>query len=80
MTDLLIGIAGATLILLAFVLNELHIWSEDSLAYDVTNFIGGALLVWYAWLIHSWPFVVLNGVWTLVALRDSISDMRRPRA
>jgi hypothetical protein len=40
--ELLIGIAGAALILLAFILNEFHIWSEDGLAYDATNLVGGA--------------------------------------
>lgn len=75
--DLFVGIAGAALVLIAFVLNELHVWNEDDLVYDLTNLIGGALLVWYSWLINSWPFAILNGVWTLVALRDVILDLRR---
>ena len=77
--ELFIGIAGAALILLAFILNELHIWSEDDLAYDITNLVGGASLFWYSWQIHSWPFAILNGVWTLVALRDVFLDARRAR-
>jgi hypothetical protein len=77
MTDLVVGVIGAALILLAFILSETHVWSEDDLAYDVTNLIGGALLFWYSWQIHSWPFAILNGVWTLVALRDVILDARR---
>lgn len=75
--ELAIGIAGAAVILLAFILNEVHIWNEDMLVYDTANLIGGALLVWYSWLIQSWPFAILNGVWTLVALRDVLLDTRR---
>ena len=75
--ELIIGIAGAALILLAFILSETHVWSEDDLTYDAVNLIGAALLIWYSWLIHSWPFAILNGVWALVALRDVILDARR---
>lgn len=66
----LIGSAGALLLLIAFVLNEAHVWSEDERRYDLVNLAGAGLLVAYAWLIHSYPFLILNAVWALVALRD----------
>lgn len=74
---LLIGTIGATLVLIAFTLNQFHIWKDDELRYDVMNLLGGALLVTYAILLRSWPFAVLNGVWTLVSLRDSLLDAQR---
>lgn len=74
---LLIGTLGATLILIAFVLNQLHVWKDDEFRYDIVNVLGAALLVVYAILLRSWPFAVLNGVWTLVSLRDAINDVRR---
>ena len=73
----LIGTAGATLILIAFVLNQFHVWKDDDLLYDTVNFVGAALLVTYAVLLGSWPFAVLNGVWTIVSLRDAFLDVQR---
>ncbi|MFH0890512.1 MAG: hypothetical protein V1856_00580 [Candidatus Liptonbacteria bacterium] len=75
-----IGALGALIILIAFILLETGRWSSEGLAYDLANLIGGALLTYYAWLLQSWPFFVLNGIWTLVALRDVVRDSRSNRA
>lgn len=74
---LFIGILGAGLILLAFVLGQLHVWKDTSLIYDAVNFIGAVLLVIYGLMIEGYPFVALNGVWALVSLRDIIIDIKR---
>jgi len=73
----LIGFTGATLILIAFVLNQIKKWRDDDLVYDVFNFIGGALMVYYALLILSYPFAVLNSVWALVSLKDILIKPRK---
>ncbi len=73
----LIGILGAGLILIAFVLEQSHRWRDDELRYDVVNFIGGVLLVLYALLVSAYPFAVLNGVWAFVSLRDTVRDLRK---
>lgn len=70
----LIGSLGASLMLLAFVMLQIKKWPSDGVTYDLANLLGGALLVCYAWLLRSWPFLILNGIWTLVALRDLIRD------
>lgn len=76
----IVGICGASIILLAFILNELHHLSNDSLAYDIMNLVGAVLLCLYAYLISSWPFLVLNAVWAIVSARDVMIDlMRKPR-
>lgn len=72
-----IGVLGAAMLLLAFILNQLHIWKDEYFIYDLCNMIGGGLLVWYALLLSSYPFAVLNGVWGLVSLKDVITDYRR---
>ena len=74
---LAIGIAGATIVLIAFVLNQTGVWKTSDLTYDLVNFVGGGLLVWYAILIGSWPFAILNGVWTAVALRDVLVTLSK---
>ncbi len=72
----LLGILGAGLILLAFVLNEFNIINKDNLSYDMLNFIGALILVIYAYLIESYPFMVLNLIWMLVSFRDLWKRMK----
>lgn len=72
-----IGILGASLILIAFILEQFKIWKNDWLRYDAVNLIGSILLVWYGLMINGYPFVVLNGIWALVSLRDVIIDLRK---
>lgn len=68
---LIIGVVGAGLILLAFTLNEIRKWSVADLQYQIVNLVGAGLLILYSWLIASWPFLVLNIVWFLVALKHT---------
>ncbi len=63
------------LILIAFFQVQRHTWSQDSLKYDIVNFIGSSLLVFYAVTGGAWPFVILNGIWALYSLKDIIADI-----
>lgn len=72
-----IGSLGALCILIGFILNQIGKWKPRQFSYDMVNFVGSALLIWYAFLLHSTPFMILNGVWALVSLRDVIRDMRK---
>ena len=65
-----IGIVGMFLLIVAFFMNQTHRWKDDDLIYDAANFVGAFILVVYAWLILSWPFLILNCVWAAVSLRD----------
>jgi hypothetical protein len=65
--DLLSG-AGVVLILAAFALSTLKKLNVDSKAYFLLNAAGGALACAGAYLVGSVPFVVLEGVWTAVAV------------
>jgi hypothetical protein len=65
-----IGIAGATIILVFFILDQAHKISPDEKTYDFFNFLGSGLLILYSVLIDAWPFTVLNTVWALYSLRD----------
>ncbi|MDP2695943.1 MAG: hypothetical protein Q8O87_01675 [bacterium] len=76
-TTIIIGSVGATLILITFFLNQFHKLSNDSLIYDVINFIGGVLLLIYSILLDSVPFMVVNAVWSIVSLKDIITDLGR---
>ncbi|MBT6143128.1 hypothetical protein HOH51_01300 [bacterium] len=66
----ILGVIGMLLILVAFTMNQLQKWTHESLAYDLVNFLGSVLLVYYAFVLQSVPFIVLNLVWALVSLKD----------
>jgi len=70
-----IGIVGATLILVAFILEQTKIWNNEMLKYDLVNFVGSAMLVYYGMVLKGYPFVVLNSVWALVSLHDVLTDI-----
>jgi len=72
-----IGIIGAALILISFLLEQTNVWKNSDLSYDLTNFIGSAFLVVYGALISAYPFIVLNLVWMIFSLRDVFLDMKR---
>jgi hypothetical protein len=75
-TVTIIGIIGATIILMAFLFNQFGRWANESRAYDVANVLGSGFLMYYAYLLESWPFLVLNAVWLIVSLRDVIKSYR----
>ncbi len=74
----LIGLIGMSLILSAFVMNQVHKWRDDCLEYDGVNAAGSILLVYYAFTIASWPFLFLNAVWFVVSMRDVFLDLEKP--
>lgn len=77
----LIGSVGVAFMLTAFLLNVLRFMSADGYAYATLNLVGGALACYSSWLIAFMPFVVLEGVWALVAaLALARKLFRRPFA
>lgn len=62
-----ISALGVSLILLAFVLVTFR-WSTPDKPITLTlNLVGAGLACWGAALIESYPFVVLEATWALVA-------------
>lgn len=65
----IIGVLGMLLILLAFVFDEfVRNFNQNTAIYNVINIFGSGMLVYYAFSIHSWPFIILNAVWLIVAI------------
>ena len=62
-----IGFAGVALLLLAFLLNVVKLMRSDGYPYTALNLVGAALACYSSYLISFMPFVVLEGVWALVA-------------
>ena len=63
-----IGFVGVALLLLAFVLNLLKLLRPNGFCYMGLNFVGAALACYSSYIIMFMPFVLLEGVWALVAL------------
>ncbi len=73
----LIGVAGVTLLLIAFAGNILRRLDEQGALYLLLNLFGAGLAAFYAWRTGSIPFVVLEAAWAAAALARLISGIRR---
>jgi hypothetical protein len=62
-----IGSIGVALLLLAFFGNAIGRLGAASTPYHLLNATGAALAAWASWQIGFVPFVVLEGIWCLVA-------------
>ena len=64
----IVGIFGLSLILTAYFLNYQKIVKRDSRAYDLLNLFGGLSLLYYSLALGGLAFVVLQIVWSGLAL------------
>ena len=63
------GMIGVLCILIAFLLDEFYKKiNAETVPYNLLNILGSGLLIYYAYTLESWPFVVLNGVWMIAAV------------
>jgi len=62
-----IGLTGVTILLVAFFLNLRGRVRKDDISYLLMNFLGAGLACLASVLLHYWPFIILEGCWTLVS-------------
>ena len=74
-TDI-VGSAGVGLILLAYFLGTEKLLKQDGKLYFVMNIIGAGLATVASVLLGYWPFVILEGAWTLVSLYGLMKAMK----
>ena len=72
----IIGTLGVGLILLAYFLNTARLLERNKSAFYVMNIIGAALACYASLLIEYFPFVILEGTWTLVSIYGLMKTMR----
>ena len=71
-----IQIAGALAILVGFVLAQAQVLDVRSWSYLWLNAVGAGILSVAAWYERQWGFLLLEGVWTLVAVAGLIQKTR----
>lgn len=64
----IIGAVGVGLILLAYFLNTFNLIANEGKFFFLINIIGAGIACYASWLIHYWPFVILEGIWTIISL------------
>lgn len=72
----IIGTIGVGLILLAYFLNTAKMLERNKRAFYVMNIIGASLACYASFLIDYFPFVILEGTWTLVSIYGLMKTMR----
>ena len=72
MNGAILGILGAILLLLAFIMLELKILAREKYHFHILNLAGSLLLGFYAYGIGSIIFIALNIIWAGVAVYEII--------
>ena len=72
----IIGLIGVALILVAYFLNTETLIRVNGKLFYVMNTIGAVLACYASYLISYWPFVILEGTWTLVSIYGLMRTMR----
>ncbi|MBS1542200.1 MAG: hypothetical protein JST14_01095 [Bacteroidetes bacterium] len=70
------GFIGVTILLLAFFLNLYDLLRKDSINYLLLNSIGAGIACLASVLLNYWPFIILEGCWTLVSLAGLLRVLR----
>jgi hypothetical protein len=77
MIDLLLEVMGAILILVAFVLAQFRGLDRHGFPYLALNLVGAAILADSAAIHRQWGFLLLQGVWGIVALWGLLGFLRQ---
>jgi hypothetical protein len=75
-TDI-IGFIGVTILLIAYFLNLNNKLEKESLVYLQMNFIGAGLACLASVLMNYWPFIILEGSWTIVSAFGILKSIRQ---
>jgi hypothetical protein len=72
----IIGSVGVTLTLLGYFLNITRLIPVNGHLFFILNILGAAIACYGSFLINYWPFVILEGTWTLVSVYGLVTVRR----
>jgi hypothetical protein len=72
----IIGTIGVGVILIAYFLHTEKLIENNGKLYYVLNITGAALACYASLLLNYWPFVILEGTWTLVSIYGLMKTMK----
>ncbi len=73
----LIGFIGVSMILMAYFLNLNNKLNSADIRYILLNLVGATLACLASILMEYYPFVLLEGVWTIVSVVALIKAIRK---
>lgn len=73
----IVGTIGVGLILLAFFCNTFQLIPKEGKLFFIMNIAGAALACYASWLINYSPFIILEGIWTLVSIFGFIKTFKQ---
>jgi uncharacterized membrane protein (DUF485 family) len=76
MEPLIFGAIGGTIILAAYLLELFKHVDPYNKTFLTANIIGSAFLVYYAYLLDSLPFLILNTAWVLGSIYELIKNWK----
>lgn len=74
-----IGTTGVGIVLLAYFLNNFSLIKRNGNLYYILNVIGGGISCYAAVLINFMPFVILEGIWTLLSGVSLFQNIKKPQ-
>jgi hypothetical protein len=75
----LIGTIGVSLILIAYFLNIFSLIKKDGILFYIFNILGGAIACFSSYLIRFWPFVILEGTWSIISIIALLKNIKKPQ-
>jgi hypothetical protein len=63
-----IGWIGAVEVIIAYALNSNGRLKSDSIVFQALNLTGAIFLIWNTWYNEAYPSMVINIIWTAIAI------------
>ncbi|MEI9922122.1 MAG: hypothetical protein WDO14_25490 [Bacteroidota bacterium] len=73
----ILGWIGAAETIVAYALNSSGKLKSDSVIFQLLNFTGAIFLIANTWFNHAYPSMVINIVWTVIAVVALINIYRK---
>jgi nucleoside recognition membrane protein YjiH len=74
-----IGTIGVGLVLIAYFMNIFSLIKKDGILFYTLNIIGGAISCYASILIKFLPFIILEGIWTIVSIIGLLKSIKKPQ-